>query len=201
MPFWLFKVSSSIHSIETPKGVAANRSVINDFGVQASTSVLAAGIYAVVVLGSYSSWLPTYLVTHFDGIRDISRLHNPNFPALVAAFAPIGFAAKVFIFTPSAAAKHDAYEKEIARFNTESATFSEKIVHDLWGFSHRTRVLIQRVAIVAIVGSLQTWLKSYATIEGAEGYGAAGWASVWALAATVTGAAFAWVIDVEEMSG
>ena len=35
------------------------------------------------------------------------------------------------------------------------------------------------------------------TVEGAEAYGAAGWAGVWAAAAAVTGGAFWCVADVE----
>jgi len=200
LPFRLLKVSSSIHNIKTPKGVAANRSVINDFGVQASTSVFAAGIYGVIVLASYGTWLPEYLINHFDGIRDISVLHNANFPWLVASYVPIGFAAKMFIFTPSTAAKPDAYDKEIARFNPETAALGETVIYNLWGYSKRTRTVIKRTATIVAVGGLHTWLQTYVVVEGAEGFGAAGWSSVWAVAAMLTGAAYWWVGNVEGMS-
>ena len=200
LPFWLLKVSSSIHSIKTPRGVAANRTVINDFGVQASTSIFAAGIYGVVVLASYNTWLPEYLVNHFDGIRDISGIHNANFPWLVCSYVPLGFAAKIFTFTPSAAAKPDAYDKEIAKFNPETATLGETFIYNIWGYSKRTRTVIKRTATIVAVSGLHTCLQTYVTIEGADGLGAAGWSSVWAFAATLTGVAFWWVGDVEEMS-
>jgi len=193
-------VSSSIHSIKTPKGVAANRTVINDYGVQVSTSVFAAGIYGVVVLASYLTWLPEYLVNHFDGIRDISGVHNTNFPWLVCSYVPMGFAAKVFIFTSSTAAKPDAYDKEIARFDPETATLVETVIYNLWGYPKRTRTVIKRTATVVAVSGLHTWLQTYVVIEGAEGLGAAGWSSVWAVAASLTGVAFWWVGDVEGMS-
>lgn len=200
LPFWFLKVSSSIHSIKTPKGVAANRTVINDFGVQASTSVFAAGIYGVIVSASYLTWLPIYLVEHFDGIRDISILHNSNFTWLMASYLPVGFAAKVFIFTPSTAAKPDEYDKEIAKFNPETATLGETVIFNLWGYSKRTRTLIKRTATVVAVSGLHTWFQTYVALEGAEMFGAVGWSSVWAIAAIWTGIAFWWVGNVEGMS-
>lgn len=197
LPFYSLKVSSSIHSIKTPKGVAANRSVINDFGVQTATSLLAAGIYGVVVLGTYSSWLPNYLITHFDGLRDMSALHNGNFPYLVASFLPLGFAAKVFLFTPATAAKPDKHDKEIAKFDAETATLRETVLYNVWGYSKRTRALIKRTATLVAMAGFHTSLQTYTTVEGAELFGALGWSSVWALAATLTGAAYWWVSDVD----
>lgn len=199
IPFYTLKVSSSVHSVKTPRGVAANRSVINDSYVQIAISLLAACIYGVVVLGSYSSWLPTYIVTHFDGVRDISKLYNSNFPLLAASFVPLGIAAKVFMFTPATAAKPDKYDKEIKRFDPEEATLWETLVYNVWGHSKRTRALIMRTATLVAVSSLHTSLQTYVTVEGSEGFGGVGWSSVWALAATLTGVAFWWVGDVEGM--
>ena len=196
IPFYAFKASSSIHSIRTPKGVAANRSVINDFGVQAATSLFAAGIYAVVVFLSYTTWLPIHLVLHFEGIRDISLAHNSNFPYLVASFLPIGFAAKVFLFTPAEAAKPDAYDREIAKFNPETATLRETLMFNFFGYSNRTRTLMRRTATLAVIGGLHTWLRTYITVEGSEILGAAGWSGVWSIAAVVTGLMYVWVGDV-----
>ncbi|KAK4690277.1 hypothetical protein P7C71_g6476, partial [Lecanoromycetidae sp. Uapishka_2] len=190
----------AVGCIKTPKGVAANRTVINDYGVQASTSVFAAGIYGVIVSASYATWLPEYLINHFDGIRDISILHNSNFTWLMASYLPIGFAAKVFIFTPSTAAKPDAYDKEIARFNPETATLGETVMYNLWGFSKRTRTLIKRTATIVAVSGMHTWFQTYVSLEGAELFGAVGWSSVWATAAVWTGVAFWWVGDVKGMS-
>ncbi|KAL9075308.1 MAG: hypothetical protein Q9161_001685 [Pseudevernia consocians] len=197
VPFYSLKVSSSIHSIKTPKGVAANRSVINDTGVQIYTSLLAAGIYTVVVFSSYGTWLPVYLVTHFDGMRDISAAYNPNFPWLILSFLPTGFAAKVFLFTPATAAKADKHDKETAAFNPETATLGETVAYNLWGYSHRARILMKRTATLVAMGGAHTILQTYGSLEGAEFLGAAGWSSVWGLAATLTGAAFLWVGDVD----
>ena len=192
----MLKVSSSIHSLRTPKGVAANRSIINDFGVQITTSLLAAGIYGVVVLASYSTWLPIYLVTHFDGIRDITAIHNKNFAYLAGSFLPLGFAAKVLLFTPATASKPDAHDKEVAKFNPEIATLGETVWYNVWGYSKRTRTLIKRTATLVAVAGLQTSCQTFVAIEGAELFGAIGWSSVWALATIFTGVAFWWVANV-----
>ena len=197
VPFYSLKVSSSIHSIKTPKGVAANRSVINDIGVQVYTSLLAAGIYGVVVLGSYGLWLPVFLEIHFDGLRDISAAHSQNFPWLILSFLPTGFAAKVFLFTPATAAKADKYDKKTAAFDPKTATLGETVVYNLWGYSHRARILVTRTAVLIAVGGAHTIIQTYGSLEGAELLGAAGWYGVWGLAATLTGAAFLWVTDVD----
>ena len=66
-----------------PAGVAANLSEINDILIQIITSLLAAGIYGVVVFASYGVWLPKYLVIHFGGLRDITAAYSTNFPWLI----------------------------------------------------------------------------------------------------------------------
>jgi len=200
VPFLLLRGSSNYHMFKAPKGAVANRTVVNDYGVQAFTSLLAAGVYGVVIFGSFGSWMPVYLVSHFDGIRDISSLYNAQFPWLIAAFIPTGIAAKVFLFTPATAAKPDAADKEMASFDPETASLGETIMYNLWGHSKRVRTLIERTAILVVVGGLHTWLHTFVAVDGAEGFGAAGWSSVWALAATLTGVAFWWVGDVEGMS-
>lgn len=199
VPFYYLKVSSSIHSIKTPKGVAANRSVINDTGVQIYTTLLAAGIYTVVAFASYGLWLPKFLAIHFDGLRDITAAYSQNFPWLILSFLPTGFAAKVFLFTPAAAAKADNYDKKTAAFNPETATLGETVAYNLWGYSHRARKLISRTATLVAVGGAHTIVQLYSSLEGTEFAGAAGWSGVWGLAAILTGTAFLWVGDVEGM--
>ncbi len=200
LPFRLLRELSPTHITNAPKGLVSNRSVINDLSVQVYTTLLAAGIYGVVVFGSFGTWLPVYLVTHFDGLPDISAAHSAALPFLIMSFIPIGYAAKEFLFTAATGARADAYDKELARFNPATATLGETIIHNIFGYSKRTRTLIKRTATVAITGGLHTWLQTYVAIEGVEGFGAAGWSVTWAIAAMLTGAAFWWVADVEGIS-
>lgn len=200
IPFSLLRTVSPTHRREAPKSAVSNRSIINDLSTRIYTSLLAAGIYSVVVFGSFSTWLPVYLVIHFDGIKDVSAAHSAALPFLILSFLPIGYAAREFLFTAATGAKPDAHDLKTAAFNPETATLLETIKHNVWGHSKRTRTLIKRTATLVLVSALHTWLQTYVAIEGAEGYGAAGWSGVWALAATITGAAYWWVGDVEGVS-
>ncbi len=101
------------------------------------------------------------------------------------------------MFTPATASKKDKLDKEIAKFDAETATLGETVWYNVWGYSKRTRMLIQRTATLVAVVGVHTSLRTYGSTEGAEVFGAVGWASVWALAATLTGAAFWWVADVQ----
>ena len=138
-----------------------------------------------------------YLVTHFDGIRDIGAAHGAAFPFLIWSFLPVGYAAREFLFSPSAGAKKDTSDVKREAFNPVTATLGETVVYNLWGYSKKNRVLIIRTATLATVSWLSSWYQIYFTVEGAEGYGAAIWSGIWAFAAVVTGAAFAWVEDVD----
>ena len=200
VPFYFLRSTIASHKYKSGKGTVANRSVINDWGVQLSASLFATGVYSVVLFASFSSWMPEYLVLHFEGIKDISSLRNSKFIMLLATFLPIGLAAKTFLFTPATAAKSDAYDEKTASFNTETSTLSQTIEYNLWGYSKRTRVLIQRTATLASLVGLHTWLHTYVAVDGAEGFGAAGWSGVWAAAAILTGICFWWTADVEGVS-
>jgi len=200
VPFRLFRPLLPMHTADAPKGAVSNRSIINDWEVSIYNSVLAAGIYGVVVYGSFITWLPVHLVTHFNGIRDISAAHEATLPILMASFIPMGIAAKSFLFTPATGAARNLNDIKASAFNPETATLAETIGYNLWGYSKRTRILIKRTATLATVCFLNTWLQVAATIEGAEVLGAIGWASVWATAAILTGTTFWWVGHVDGVS-
>ena len=200
IPFRLFRPLIPQHTAEAPKGAVANRSIINDWEVSVYNSLLAAGIYGVVVYSSFATWLPVHLVLHFDGLRDISAAHEASVPLLLASFIPIGIAAKSFLFTPATGATRNLDDIKATVFNPETATLAETIKYNLWGYSKRTRVMITRTATLAAVSFLNTFLQAGVTVEGADVYGAAGWASIWATAAALTGTMFWWVGDVDGVS-
>lgn len=200
IPFSLLRDVSATHRSRAPKDAVSNQSVINDLSVRIYTSLLAAGIYSVVVFGSFGSWLPVHLIIHFDGIRDISAAHSAALPFLILSFFPLGVAAREFLFTTATGAKPDAHDGKVASFNPETATLGETVWYNIWGHSKRTRTLIQRTVTLVAVTGFHTWLQTFVAIEGAESYGAAGWSGIWAVAATATGMAYWWVGDVEGVS-
>lgn len=197
LPFRLLRQSSATRIYYPPDVLVFNRSVINDFAIRTYTSLLGAAIYGVIVFGSFGSWLPVYLVVHFDGIKDITAAHTDILPKLIALALPVGYAAREFIFTPAVGAQPDSRDSITASFNPETASLGETIMWNLWGYSKRTRILIKRTATLVAISGLHTWLQTYVAVQGTEFYGAAGWSGVWAVAAMVTGAAYWWVGDVE----
>ena len=201
LPFHILRPVSPQHRASTaPKGSVANAKVLRDFPIEMSTTFLAQGIYALVVYASFYTWLPVYLVTHFDGLRDISAAHGAAFPFLILAMFPVGVAAMWFLFQPTIGAKRDLGEIKATAFNPETATLWETVMYNLWGYSKTSKIMIKRTVTLMVVTGLNAWLQTYVRIEGAEGYGAAGWASVWVAAAALTGLAFRWVANASEVS-
>ena len=197
IPFRLLRPVLPTHSSEAPKGAIANRTIINDLPVAVFTSLLAAGIYGIVLYSSFATWLPTHLILHFDGLRDLTGAYEATVALLLPAFIPSGIAAKSFLFTPSTGARADLGDIKNSAFNPETATLWETVLYNLWGYSKRTRTIIKRTATLAAVVYLNTFLQVFVTVEGADAIGAAGWACVWATATVLTGSALWWVGNVE----
>ena len=193
VPFWLFRERSPVHHSRTAPANAVNHDhIIKDQVGRVFTSTFASAVYALTVFGSFFFGLPVFLVTHFDGLRDISAVRQTLFPLLLLAFIPMGVAAREFLFTPSIGALPDAYSDRVALFRPESATLAETIEWNLWGYSVRSRVLIKRTVVLALITGLHTWLQSFVAIDGADIDGALGWSALWVFASTAVGAALWW---------
>ncbi|KZF22224.1 hypothetical protein L228DRAFT_148793 [Xylona heveae TC161] len=173
-----------------------NLPIIEDVPLRLYTTLLAAGIYGVAFFSAFSTWLPVYLITYFDGVRDLTFAHSATLPLLIASFIPVGYSAREFLFTPSAGARKDLGEIRKEAFNPETATFGQTLRHNLWFFPKRTKILIARTVTLIIISTFNTWLQTYVTIEGVNASGAVGWAGVWGLAAIVTSLTFWWVGNV-----
>lgn len=198
IPFYFLGQLSVPNNSEAPKSAVANRPVIKDGGVRLFTSLAAAGVYSLVIYVSLRTWLPLFMVTRFDGLRDLNEVHNADFAAIVLGCLFNGFAAKNFIFTPAMASKPDTQDARNAAFNPATATFGETLAWNLWGYSKRTRTLIQKTFAVAFATFCQSALRIWLVVEGAEASGAAGWAATWSLGAVMTGVLFYWIGDMEE---
>ena len=105
---------------------------------------------------------------------------------------------------PSLSSSHPRPEQKLrcGKFRTSlcdgaTATLEETIRYNIWGYSKRTRTMIKRTTVLATMSFINAFLQVAATIEGADLAGAAGWASIWAVAASVTGLMFWWVGDVD----
>lgn len=196
LPFRLMRPLIPAHTPASSKTPVPNRHVIKDMPIRTVTSVLAAAIYATVIFASYKSWLPIHLITHFDGLKDISAAHSPALPMLILSFLPIGYAAHEFLFTPFAAARAEADGEEPELFDPETATLWETLQYNFWGFSRPFKYLLTRIVTLMAVTGIHTWLHTFVTIEGAELTGAIGWTSIWVVAAALSGMMFGWVAAV-----
>lgn len=197
LPFYLLRQMSAPNNSQAPKEAVANRPVIKDRSVRSSTSLAAAGVYSVVLYSSLKTWLPVFLITRFEGLRDLEGIHNAQFGTVIIGCIMNGIAAQIFIFTPSMGSKPDTRDARNAAFNPATATFGETVAWNLWGHSKRTRTLIKRTWAVILASFGHTVLQTWLVVEGAEVTGAAGWAAIWAVAAVLTGTVFWWVGDVE----
>lgn len=193
LPFRLLRPLMPAHKPATAKTPVPNRSILTDLPVRTVTTLLASAIYGTTLFASYRSWLPVHLVTYFDGIKDITASHAAVLPLLIATFIPVGYAAHEFLFTPFAGSHLAAEDFATPVFNPETATFGETLRYNLWGFSGRSKFIIERIITLMFVTGFNTWLHTRFTIEGVENSGAIGWSLIWVLAAGLTGTAFRWV--------
>ena len=188
LPFLLLRPLSGAHAAAP---TVANREIIVDRSIQAYTTLLAGAIYSVVLFFSYQTYLPKALVLYFEGIPSIEPAHSSmsvvnSAPAASLALL-IGLAARTFIFTPYEATGPVAEDDEIAQFDPVSATLAQTLYYNLWGYTAQTKVLITRTAVAMLLTGVNTYLSCLMSINGIESTGAAVYASVWVLAAFLTG--------------
>lgn len=109
-----------------------------------------------------------------------------------------------FLFLPTVSASNrlltalDPITKD-APFDPATATLTQTIAYNLGiskeGLSPKTEVLIKRTAALALGSAINTFVRVFGTIEGAEVSGALGWAGLWATAVAIVGAAQYWVAE------
>ncbi|PVH86840.1 hypothetical protein DL98DRAFT_510314 [Cadophora sp. DSE1049] len=198
IPFRLLRPLSLAHSASTSKHSVSvrNKDIITSNSIQAYTTLLGGAIYAVTLFTSYSTFLPVYLVTYFDGIHSIAAAHASSPIAIFPTTFVLGLAAKSFIFTPTVTAAPTTADAKNAVFNPETATFSETFWYNVWGYSSRKKVVIKRTATLMLVTGVNTFVQTFVTIEGVEATGAVVYSGVWVAAALITGATLGVVGDV-----
>lgn len=198
-PFAFLRSSSQAHR----QGPAQNADqvVAQDRSIYGLVSLFGAAIYALVVYGSFYTWLPAHMIIHFDGLRSLEKAYNAGLPLLVSILIPIGLACTHFLFGPAVAASRSLSSDGVPKgeFDPSSANLIETVAWNLGldtqTWSKRTEVLVKRTLTLAACTFLNTFVRVLSTIEGSETVGAIGWASVWTIAAVLTGVAYGWVGD------
>lgn len=193
IPFVLLRpISPSHHPSTAAKGTLRNRPIITDPWTTIATSILGAAIFAVFLEFSFATFLPTWLITHFDHVRDLSSAHlgAAGLPALLVSLIPAGYAAHEFLFVTSTAVT----QAPVYVFEPATASFMEHVYHNAWGwYSNRQKDLIGRTLLLAALVGGETIIQTWGTIEGVELAGAAGYAALWGAAVCVVGAVYDWV--------
>jgi hypothetical protein len=162
-------------------------------------TLLTSSIYASITYASFLTWAPTHLAAHFYGLRDISPVHGLQFPHLVCLFLPAGIAATAFIYNSAAtvAPEPDTGVALANPYDPMTETLWKKLVRENWTrLTPRTKELVKRTAAVIVVGGGKSWLHTWATLNGVDAFGAAGYAGIFELGALVTGLVYWWIGDV-----
>ncbi|KAI5370851.1 hypothetical protein Slin15195_G017240 [Septoria linicola] len=203
IPFALFR--GTVYARDTTRPKTANQIVAQDAGIRWTIAAFGASLYTIVIYSSFYTWLPTYMVVHFDGLKSVAKAHDSVLLLLAALFLPLGYAATQFIFVPAIGSSANPgltdpkVHPEKAAFDPENATLGQTVAYNLGfsaaGFTPRAEILLKRTAVLAASSFANSLMRSYFTIEGTELVGAAGWSSVWAVASGLTGLAFSWVGD------
>ncbi|OCT53834.1 hypothetical protein CLCR_10227 [Cladophialophora carrionii] len=202
LPYYFVRPLSLSHIPSyAPKSSLRNRPILTDPYTTLATSLLATAIFAVLLEASFATYLPTWLILHFVGLRTLEPAHlgPAGLPTLLLALLPAGYAMMEFLFAPSTAATSSTVvispeSAPVLAFDPSTATFWDHIHYNSWGwYSARQKELIRRTVVLAGLLLSETVLTTWGTVEGVEVQGALGYAGVWVIGALVTGAALDWV--------
>ncbi|KAH7070654.1 hypothetical protein BKA63DRAFT_82412 [Paraphoma chrysanthemicola] len=192
IPTYLLRPRSIVHK---PNAPLRNRFLLNSVQVQFSNSLLAMGVYIVVIWASLKTGITNlFLVTHFD-IPTLETAHLETPVSILIKIFVAGFAAKEFLLNPSIAAQPlSGVATPTEQFNPATATLDQTIKANVLPLERRTRTLLQQTIILNVFTFVST-VQRCMTLNGAEVYGAAGYAGLWVFANTLLALWYSWVGD------
>lgn len=166
LPTKLLRPRSALHNPNAPKSAVPNRNIIHSFQVTLSTTILGTAIYSVVLYTALKAGLVTFMVTHFD-LPTVEPAHSVSLPQLVIALAPVGWAVRGFLLAPSLGAQTHISDAKAPAFNPATATFTETLRQNVWGWSKQTKVLLTQTAVLATMVAANTAVQVSA-LEGTD---------------------------------
>ena len=199
VPFSFFRRLPSVPDLSR----SANRAILQDKTTAVYTTLAATSIYTIILYISYATWLPAYLVVHFENIPDVSLVHAgpAKLPLLFLSLLPAGWAAKYFLFVSSIGVLDgfsSGYEKQTSSGDRKRENFACAVCHKTWGaLPVKMRVLIQRTITVTVLSVLSTVVQLVGTVQGANVQGASVWGAVFAAATLAVGTMFGWIEAVD----
>jgi hypothetical protein len=194
-PFLLLRSLSPHHAPNSaPRDLVRNRAILIDPFTTLSTSLLATAIFVTLLQLSFATFLPIFLITHFNGLRDLgaARLGASGLPNLLVALIPTGVSCTIFLFLPSTGVVNP--HLQAGSFEPATASFRAHVYHNAWGwYSARQRELIKRTVVAGLMVMAECVVQVWGTIAGVELMGAVGYAGVFVLSIAVVGMAYEWV--------
>ncbi|KAK5990017.1 hypothetical protein PT974_08280 [Cladobotryum mycophilum] len=184
VPFCLLRPLSAVH--KPSSSALPNRELI-DMPLQLLTTSLSTSIYTVTLVLSLRFVLPRVLVLYFNGLPSVEPAYMASYSAVLPVTLLFGAAASTFIFAPFATTGRTQDDELVSQFDPVKATLGQTVWWNLWGYTTKTKVVIRRTAVTALVTGINTYLSCKMTIPGVESAGAAAYAAVWVLAALCTG--------------
>lgn len=68
---------------------------------------------------------------------------------------------------------------------------------NIWGSSEKTAIIIKRTLAVMLISGINTFVETFAVIDGVEATGAIAYSAVWVVAAALSGMALGGVATAE----
>jgi hypothetical protein len=199
LPYYFLRPLAPSHTpLSAPKSSLRNRPILTDPYTTIATSLLATAIFAVLLEAAFATYLPTWLILHFVGLRTLEPAHlgPAGLPTLLLALLPAGYAVMEFLFAPSTAAASNTItvSSHAPAFDPATATLWDHLHYNAWGwYTARQKELIRRTLFLTGLIFVETVLSSWAVIKGVELQGALRYACVWAVGSLLTGAVLDWV--------
>jgi hypothetical protein len=175
---------------------SSDRSILQDNQTAQYTTIVASSILSVLLYISFSTWLPVFLVTHFEDIPDIriAQAGPAGVPALFFSLLPAGYAVRDLLINPSGlSSESDPSKREPAKHRNGEYLVTY-LYRRTWGaLDPTTRVLSVRTLTLATMVVLNTTIQVWGTMKGVDIVGATGWGAIWAVSILVIGLTFGWI--------
>lgn len=178
VPFFIFASDSAIRS--TP--ISSRPFMVRDKLIAVYTTVLATAVYTVTIYTSYATWIPKFLIVHFDGLPDLRVAHQGagGLVPMFMSFLFVGYFAREFLFVGSAG--HPDTDEQGPRYKEKRGEMLVSSVYRrTWvPLPLRTKILISRTFVMTTMTMANTVVQLLGTVNGADLTGALGWAGIWA---------------------
>ena len=192
--FFAMRPTSAVHSglSRIPTYAVSNRPVLQDNPTFLYTTLVASGVFSLVLYISHLTWLPAYLSANLKGFSfpiDVAYA----LPKLFGALLVPGWMLRDFLFVSSTGAPIPAIHEP-----SDREYLITTVYRYTWGaLSAKTKVLVTRTVFLATMIVLTTVVQLVSTVKDVSIEGAAGWGAVWASSTLLVGLVFGWIEGAE----